>query len=154
MTTQARRDFLAKGSALAVLASIGASNSAQAQDTPAITPNPEALQKFLSAPDDGPIVMLNLLRFKPDGGRAEYMTYGQKVQPLLEKAGAKQIYVGTGLAALVSDDEWDMIALVMYPSKQAFIGMVNSPEYQAIHHHRNAGLEKTVLYATKPLGSL
>ena len=40
-----------------------------------------------------------------------------------------------------------LMALVEYPTPTALFEMVNSDEYQAIHHHREAGLEGQVLYA-------
>jgi len=33
-----------------------------------------------------------------------------------------------------------MVALVRYPSRAAMIAMTQSDAYQAIHHHREAGL--------------
>jgi uncharacterized protein (DUF1330 family) len=38
------------------------------------------------------------------------------------------------------EELWDSVAIAMYPSRQAMIDMMQSEEYQAIHHHRNAGL--------------
>lgn len=33
---------------------------------------------------------------------------------------------------------------------KAFLQMVSSPEYLAVHHEREQGLERAVLYATTP----
>ena len=38
------------------------------------------------------------------------------------------------------EDLWDVIALVEYPSSEAFRQMLQSPEYQEVHVHREAGL--------------
>ncbi len=38
--------------------------------------------------------MLNLLAFKPDGGRQRYEEYGEAVAPLLEKAGGRIAFIG------------------------------------------------------------
>jgi uncharacterized protein (DUF1330 family) len=38
------------------------------------------------------------------------------------------------------EDQWDMIALVEYPSLAAMQKMLSSPEYKAIELHRKAGL--------------
>ncbi len=57
---------------------------------------------------------------------------------------------------LIGDQEgqdWDSIALVEYPSRQAFIDMVSRPDYEKAHEHREAGLERTVLIATTPASS-
>ena len=52
--------------------------------------NEEGFAAFAArAEDEGPVVMLNLLRFAPDGGRERYAEYGAAVAPLLEGVGAR-----------------------------------------------------------------
>ena len=41
-----------------------------------------------------------------------------------------------------------MVAIVRYPSRQAFLDMTVSEAYQAIHHHREAGLAHQDLIET------
>ena len=43
------------------------------------------------------------------------------------------------------DLEWDTVGIMQYPSLEAFQGMVGSADYQAIHVHRDAGLESQLL---------
>jgi len=117
-----------------------------------ILPNPEALQAFLASPDEGSVVMLNLLKFKPDGGAEAYGRYAEAVQKLVEKRGGRIVYAGRAQELLVGEETWDSIVLVEYPSRKVFLDMITSTEYQAVHGHREAGLERTVLYATKPGG--
>ena len=45
---------------------------------------------------------------------------------------------------------WDMVALVEYPSLEAFKTMALSPEMHAIEHHRMAGLAGQLNIRTKP----
>ncbi len=119
-----------------------------------VTPDPERIQEFFgpNAPTT-PFVMVNLLKFKPkaeyeDGretdltGAQAYMIYGAGVSKLIEKVGGRQIYGGavTGLMVGEVEDLWDVVALVEYPSSAAFREMVQSPEYQEVHVHRDAGL--------------
>lgn len=117
-----------------------------------IVPNPEALQTFVTSSDEGPVVMLNLLKFKPDGGAEAYGRYAEAVQKLVEKRGGRILYAGRAQELLVGEETWDSIVLVEYPSRKVFLDMVTSAEYQAVHGDREAGLERTVLYATKPGG--
>jgi uncharacterized protein (DUF1330 family) len=98
------------------------------------------------AADGTPVVMLNLLAFKPDGGEERYMEYGAAVAPLLEKAGGRIVWAGQPAAALLGDASWDLVALVEYPTRQAFLGMIGSPEYQAIAHLRTEALAKGELH--------
>jgi uncharacterized protein (DUF1330 family) len=92
------------------------------------------------AGDDSPVVMLNLLSFKPDGGRARYEEYGVAVAPLLKGVGGQILFAGESSTALLGDDSWDMVALVEYPSRQAFLDMIGSSEYQAIGPLRTEAL--------------
>ena len=91
--------------------------------------------------------MVNLLKFKPDGGAAEYAKYGAGVMKLLKKIGARIIFSGQASVCLIGNADWDAVALAEYPNKMALINMVQSAEYQAIHHHREAGLAGQVNYA-------
>jgi uncharacterized protein (DUF1330 family) len=98
------------------------------------------------AGDDTPVVMLNLLAFQPDDGQQRYEEYGAAVAPLLEKVGGRIVFVGTPATALLGDDSWDMVALVEYPTRQAFLDMIASTEYQAIGHLRTEALAKGELH--------
>lgn len=118
----------------------------------AINPNPEAIKALTEAADEGPIVMVNLLKFKPDGGAEAYARYAQPVTRMIEEMGGKIVYSAPVERTVVGDKTWDAVALVQYPSRKAFLSMVTSPEYQKFHVHREEGLEATELYATNPGG--
>jgi uncharacterized protein (DUF1330 family) len=90
--------------------------------------------------------MLNLLRFKPDGGRERYAEYGAAVTPLLEKAGGRAVFLGESALPLLGEGRWDSVLLVEYPSRQAFLDMIASVEYQAIGHLRTEALEQGELH--------
>jgi uncharacterized protein (DUF1330 family) len=109
--------------------------------------NQEGFAAFAQrAGDDAPVVMLNLLAFQPDGGQKRYEEYGAAVAPLLEKAGGRIVFVGAPATALLGDDSWDMVALVEYPTRQAFLDMIASTEYQAVGHLRTEALAKGELH--------
>ena len=108
--------------------------------------NPPAFDELRKRADDGPVQMLNLLDFKPDGGAERYAEYSAAVAPLLEKAGARVVYAGAGGLALIGPSEWDVVALVEYPSRRAFIEMTSSPEYLKIAHLRTEALERAELH--------
>jgi uncharacterized protein (DUF1330 family) len=124
----------------------------------AIRPNKDQFIELMNAPDDGPVVMLNLLKFKPRGGQGEYNKYGDSVSKMVEERGGKMLWVGKVDQTLIGDidaNDWDAIALVQYPSRAAFIEMTTSKEYDGAHEHREGGLERTVLLAcTQRGGSL
>ena len=116
-----------------------------------LVPTPEAIGALANAPQTGKVVMLNLLKFKPGTGAASYGEYGRHVSKILEKIGARILFAGPVAQSVVGHNgEWDAIALVEYPSRKAFLDMGMSAEYQAIHHFRDEGLERTELYAINP----
>ena len=119
-----------------------------------IRPNKEQFIELMNAPDEGPVVMLNLLKFKPRDGAKEYGKYGESVSKMVEARGGKVIWTGRPEHVLIGDsqhDDWDLVALVSYPSRSAFIDMVTSPKYEEAHEHRERGLDRTVLLACEPL---
>jgi uncharacterized protein (DUF1330 family) len=149
-----RRDFLAEaGFAAAAVAAVAspsravAAGEASPPSINALLPTPEQMQAFLRLPDETPVVMVNLLKFKPNGGQAEYAKYAAGVEPILKKLGGKVLFAGKAQYCLVGHADWDMVALVQYPRKKVLIQMINTPEYRAIHHHREAGLQGQVNYA-------
>lgn len=110
-------------------------------------PNAEGMAAFNEAAGGGkPVTMLNLLRFKPDGGRERYAEYGAAVAPLLNGVGGRIVFVGETATPLLGGDSWDLVALVEYPTRQAFLEMVGSSEYQAIAHLRTKALDAGELH--------
>ena len=111
----------------------------------------------LAAGPDGPVVMVNKLRFRRDGdgnkvGFDAYMKYSEGVTPLLLEAGGKPIWAGRADSVVIGGDSnhWDSYMIVEYPSRQAFIGMITSEEYLAIHALREEALEDSALVASTP----
>jgi uncharacterized protein (DUF1330 family) len=128
-----------------------------------VLPPPQQAMAFFGGSEDGPFVMVNLLKFKPkaeyaDGsepdlsGADAYARYGEEVRKLVEALGGKVRYSGevTGLLLGEVEELWDMVALAEYPSLAAFRAMAMSPEMHAIEHHRKAGLAGQLNIRTKP----
>jgi uncharacterized protein (DUF1330 family) len=109
------------------------------------------MQALIARAGEGPVVMLNLLKFKPEGGQEKYAQYGAAVAPLLGKAGGTIRYMGNPDELLIGSEAWDSLLLIEYPTRQAFLDMVTSAEYQAIQHLREESLVRSVLYATNPV---
>jgi uncharacterized protein (DUF1330 family) len=111
------------------------------------------LERFVAADPDGPVVMLNLMRFAPDG-EAKYLQYIEHFTSsgVNERYGVTIVYGGTGHASLVAADggDWDMVALVSYPSRRHFVDMVNDPDYQEFEHLRAEAVATAVLQPTTP----
>jgi uncharacterized protein (DUF1330 family) len=116
-----------------------------------VDPTGSDLKRFLADDPGGPVTMLNLLRFKPDGGRESYNKYAKAIVPFLERVGGTVLYLGDTGTPLVQPDagnDWDAVLLVTYPSRGAFSQMVADPEYQRITHLRTEALDAAVLQPT------
>ncbi|RAY16119.1 hypothetical protein DPM19_04125 [Actinomadura craniellae] len=119
----------------------------------AVDPTGESLKDYLAEDPGGPVVMLNLLRFK-EGGQADYARYSRALaETVLPRYGSEVIYYGKGSTALVAEDgqAWDAVLLVRYPSREAFSQMVADPDFQAVTHFRTQALTEAVLQATVPI---
>lgn len=115
-----------------------------------------AMDTMLAEDPGGPVVMLNLLRFRPNGGREGYQRYAEALRGgISSRYGVQVEYLGDGGRALVAEDgqAWDMVALVRYPDRRAFVDMIRDPEYQAVAHLRSEALVESVLQPTVPMGA-
>ena len=117
-----------------------------------LTPNADQFQALAGAPDQGPVVMLNLLKFKP-GSEESYLRYGDAARAMIEERGGRLVWSGRAEQVLIGDPavDWDAVLLVEYPSRAAFIEMVSSPAYLEAHADREAGLERTIVVACSPI---
>ena len=100
---------------------------------------------------DEPFVMLNLLKFRKDGGKEAYFRYIKESGPYVKAVGAEVIYFGKANELLYGTEQWDIVMMVRYPSRKAFIDMANNPDYLRTHKFREEALERAVLYATDPV---
>lgn len=116
-----------------------------------IHPSAEQVRAIQALDVDGPLVMLNLLRFNADGGAEEYARYGAAAAPFLAKAQAKVRFIGGVEATVIGNDEWDRIILVEYPSKQAFFDMTGDPDYPS--EIRAGALADSRLYCSQEASS-
>ena len=103
---------------------------------------------------EGPVCMVNLLRFKDraeyaDGRDTElsgieaYQLYGGPMGEKIREAGGRVIHASQPIGMVVGEVEhmWDAVAIVEYPSLPEFIELIERPDVQALHPHRVAGLE-------------
>jgi uncharacterized protein (DUF1330 family) len=116
-----------------------------------IMPTPDQFKALMPQNYKGPIVMVNLLKFKPDGGAELYRKYYEATKGLMEGKGISRIvYRGNGLMPVIGEEEWDEIALYEYDSIEAFVEMNRNKEYQAVVPYRTEALLDSRLYCTIP----
>ncbi|MEM9033673.1 MAG: DUF1330 domain-containing protein [Actinomycetota bacterium] len=115
--------------------------------------SPERLPQMLEPGPDGPIYMVNLLKFREraeyaDGreteltGREAYQLYGRAVAGILPDYGGEVAFIGdvTFLTLGQVEELWDEVAIAKYPNRAALVAMSSSEEWQAASVHRTAGL--------------
>lgn len=130
-------------------------------------PTSDQLRAFRDHQREGPIQMINLLKFRDraeydtqideDGdvsGREAYMRYGAAVGEIVRSLGGRVVWAGTPEVVFIGNegDQWDEVAIVEYPNREAFLKMIGMPEYQAAHVHREAGLAHQKLIQCRPGG--
>lgn len=115
----------------------------------------------------GPVVMLNLLRFRevadysaspelapdePISGRAAYARYSEHTLPLLQAAGGEVLFAGRAGHPVIGpqDERWDQVLLVRYPSREAFASFTGDETYLAGAGHRTAALVDSRLIPMAP----
>ena len=119
----------------------------------AVIPTQEQMAGFLAPGPDGPISMVNLLKFKDKAsyddsreteltGAEAYAIYSRGVMKTLAKVGGKLVFSGEVSRLMLGEVEelWDSVAIAQYPSRAAMLEMMQLPEYQEISVHRSAGL--------------
>lgn len=122
-----------------------------------IHPTQEAGKAFYQKQIQGPVTMLNLLRFRdvadysesphlsPEGelaGKAAYQLYMQHTLPFMKEAGGEVIFYGAAADYLIgpSEEKWDVVLIVRYPSAGAFLAFAQNEAYLKGIGHRTAAL--------------
>jgi uncharacterized protein (DUF1330 family) len=115
----------------------------------ALYPTKEQIQALLADPAEGPVVMVNLLRFKPSS-EAAYRRYADAMRKLVEGRGGRFLWSGRVTAQVVGSggEGFEIVGLVEYPSRKVFVEIATSPEVAAIGVHRTEGLEGQWLLAS------
>ena len=118
-----------------------------------VYPNEEQIKGFLEPGPEGPIGMVNLLKFKPraeyeDGretdltGREAYDLYEAGIRELLAEIGGYIGFWGDVERLVLGEVEelWDLVAVAVWPSRQVMLETMQSARMQEISVHRTAGL--------------
>jgi hypothetical protein len=117
----------------------------------AIDPTEAAVAALAEIDHDGPIYMLNLLRFR-EGGMDDFEAYVRHCKIHGPRHGAEFMYLGKGGHVLVGEGDqiWDAVWLVRYPSKAGFFAILHDPDFKAGFHLRSDTLVEAVLQVTTP----
>ena len=111
--------------------------------TSAVNPSEESIVALARLADEDPIIMVNLLKFKEGDGQERYGKYAAVSGQEVAARGGRVIYSGRSIGGT----DWDVVALVYYPRRAAYLDMQNSDAYLNAIPDRTAGLERRLLFA-------
>lgn len=127
-----------------------------------LDPTQESGRALIMRRIQGPVVMLNLLRFRevadyaadpelapatPISGAAAFQRYIDHTLPYLHETGGELVFLGTGGPYLIGPESgrWDLVMLVRQASVESFMAFAAHPAYLAGLGHRTAALEDSRL---------
>ena len=124
---------------------------------PSTNPTREQFRAIGDLPGEGPILMINLVRFRAEAAYAEgdpefgeapvsgedaYGRYAGETEELVLSLGGSQNWIGLPMLTVIGpeDETWDHAFVARYPSAQSFMDMVRNPNYQKAVRHRSAAV--------------
>jgi uncharacterized protein (DUF1330 family) len=130
----------------------------------AVAPTREQFLRLVASPEDGPVVLVNLFRFRERAayetpgddtnvsGRDAYLRYSVRFGEVLAASGGRVLYAGDIAGVFLGEVEeaWHAVAIVEYPSRAVLADILKSPALEAIKHHRLAGIEGQINFETRP----
>lgn len=132
---------------------------------PAFQPTAEQYRTLRDDPHKGPIAQVNILKFKlkaeykPDdpeygeniSGAEAYRRYAEGFAPAAAEVGGQCLLMGKVQHYFIGKGDYDMVMVMHFPSRIAFIKTLNHPSYDTIKRHRDAGLLCQELISTEVL---
>jgi uncharacterized protein (DUF1330 family) len=126
-----------------------------------VDPSREQLRAFQGIAREGPIQMLNLVRFREralylDGreatGAEAYRAYAAASAAPFARVGGRQRWIGRFELTVIGPEteQWDAVFIAEYPSAAAFVAMLRDPEYREAVKHRQAAVATSRLIRLAP----
>ena len=126
-----------------------------------LVPTEAQLEKLLSLPPDSPVAALNLFQFRdraryseedPEfgteaanvSGQEAFARYSAAAGEFLSSLGGSVVFSAVVDQLMIGPDEqqWDVAAVMYFPTRKAFIDMLMAPDFQATSRHRKAALTR------------
>ncbi len=135
-----------------------------------LDPTQQSASQLIARDIGGPIVMLNLLRFRdiadysatpdiappePISGAEAYRLYADHTMPYLTASGGEVLLDGLGGHYFIgpSEERWDHVLLIRQRSIEDFFAFAGDPGYLAGLGHRTAALEDSRLLPIEQTGA-
>ena len=125
-----------------------------------LEPNESQIAQLQLLPAEAPIAALNLFQFNdranysPDdpehgtdaariSGREAYARYSAIAGKRIAGIGGRVVFSTSVDQVMIgpSEPKWDVSAVMYFPTRSAFMGMLADPEFQAASRHRKAALQ-------------
>ncbi len=121
---------------------------------PGMKPTDEQVAEMMRANPEESICLVNLLKFRDRAEYAEsvpeakmaisgseaFSKYMDGFRGVIEQLGGKLIYSEKARRFIIGEGDWDRVAVIYLPARKFFLVMQQMPEFQAVKHHRDAGL--------------
>jgi uncharacterized protein (DUF1330 family) len=115
-----------------------------------VNPGEASLRQLAGQVDETPVIMLNLLRFRPRGDATIYTLYGKEAAPEVMKVGSFIGYYGAVITdiepALGFDTACDAVVMPVYHRRASYLDLQRSSAYQLAIPYRCAGTSRRTLY--------
>lgn len=131
-----------------------------------IDPTRDQFGAMMKLPEQSPLHMLNMLRFRDKAayeeghdyaakgltGAEAYTVYGEQSGPIFTRVGGRIAYAWTPKLVVIGpeDEVWDSVFVAEYPNAAAFGEMVKDPAYQKAVKHRQAAVATSRLIRLLP----
>lgn len=116
-----------------------------------LSPTVEEIEALRRDAAPGPVVIINLLKFKADGGREAYVRYMRTASAVSDDSGVELIYTGAAGPDVAGGEDWDYVIIARYRCFDAFADAVTHPAYRASTVFRPDALEKTLMMVSRPV---
>ena len=122
-------------------------------------PSESQLAKLRSLPLDSPVAVLNLFQFNAQAqyqpedpefntaaanvtGAEAFKTYGKTARKFITDVGGKVVFNTPIDQVLIgpTDTQWDIAAIMYFPTRKDFIEMLADPVFKKVSRHRKAAL--------------
>lgn len=114
--------------------------------------------------NDGPIYMVNFMKYREVAGYEGIEGGESAAKPGISGAEADNLYNPTDVLAKIgaqvvfwgdvvaqgTDGEWDRMGIVKYASRVSFMEMQNRKDFKEKHVHKEAGMLYTIVMGTLP----
>lgn len=127
--------------------------------TDSLTPTESQLAKLMSLPPEAPVAALNLFQFNVEAqyqpgdpeydteeakvtGQEAYARYGAIAGQFITDCGGRVIFSTPVDQIMIGreDVQWDLAAIMYFPTRQAFMEMLSNPDFQTASRHRKAAM--------------